>query len=46
MDKVKKGFALLLALAGVAILMGWDKALESWALDHLPDAWLRLNSAI
>jgi cytochrome c biogenesis protein CcdA len=46
MDKVKKGFALLLALAGVAILMGWDKALESWALDHLPDAWLRLSNAI
>lgn len=46
MDRVKKGFAVLLALAGVAILMGWDKALEAWALDHLPDAWLRLSNAI
>lgn len=46
MDRVKKGFALLLGLAGLAILLGWDKQLEAWALDHLPDAWLRLSNAI
>ena len=46
MDRIKKGFAVLLGLAGVAILMGWDKLLEAWALDHLPDAWLRLSNAI
>ena len=46
MDGVKKGFGALLGLAGVAILMGWDKALEIWALDHLPDAWLRLSSML
>ncbi len=45
-DHVKKGFAVLLGLAGVAILMGWDKALEAWALDHLPEAWVRWSSAI
>jgi cytochrome c-type biogenesis protein len=46
MDKVKKGFAALLALAGVGILLGWDKALETWALDHLPDGLLRLSNTI
>ena len=46
MDRIKKGFAVLLGLAGLAILLGWDKQLEAWALDHLPDAWLRLSNAI
>ena len=46
MDRIKKGFAVLLGLAGLAILLGWDKQLESWALDHLPDAWLRLSNAL
>ena len=46
MDGVKKGFGALLGLAGVAILMGWDKALEAWALDHLPEAWTGLSSMI
>jgi cytochrome c-type biogenesis protein len=45
-DRTKKGFAVLLGLAGVAILLGWDKQLEGLALDHLPDAWLRLSNAI
>jgi len=36
----------LLGLAGVAILMGWDKALEAWVLDHLPEAWTGLSSMI
>jgi cytochrome c-type biogenesis protein len=43
---IKKGFGLLLGLAGVAILMGWDKQLEAWVVDVLPDAWLRLTTAI
>jgi len=46
MDGVKKGFGALLGLAGVAILMGWDKALEGWVLDHLPEAWTGLSSMI
>lgn len=46
MEAVKKGFGALLGLAGVGILMGWDKVLEAWALDHLPEAWVRLSTAI
>ena len=45
-NDIKKGFGLLLGLAGVAILMGWDKQLEAWVVDVLPDAWLRLTTAI
>lgn len=46
MDGIKMGFAVLLGLAGLAILLGWDKQLEAWALDHLPDAWQRWSTAI
>lgn len=45
-DRIKKGFGALLGLAGVAILTGWDKQLEAWALDHLPDAWMHWSTAI
>jgi len=30
---------VLLVLIGLAILTGWDKALETWAVEHAPD-WL------
>jgi len=46
MDGVKKGFGLLLGVAGVGIVLGWDKALEAWVLNHLPDAWVQLSTAI
>jgi cytochrome c-type biogenesis protein len=45
-EGVKKGFGALLGLAGVAILMGWDKLLEAWVVGFLPEAWLRLSTAI
>lgn len=33
----KQALGLLLALLGVAVLTGWDKQLEAWALPLLPD---------
>jgi cytochrome c biogenesis protein CcdA len=40
-DALKKSFAALIFLTGLAILTGADKWLESQVLDHFPDAWLR-----
>lgn len=41
--RLKQIFALLVIAAGVAILTGLDKWLESQILSFLPDAWLRLT---
>ncbi|MBS0445823.1 MAG: cytochrome c biogenesis protein CcdA [Proteobacteria bacterium] len=35
---------ILFVLLGVAILTGWDKHLEAWALDHSPDWLTRLTT--
>ena len=43
-DALKKGFAALIFLTGLAILTGADKWLETRVLDHLPDMWLRLTT--
>lgn len=43
-EAVKKGFGLLIGLAGVAILSGADKWLEAQILNHLPDTWVRLTT--
>jgi cytochrome c-type biogenesis protein len=43
---IKKGFALLLALVGVAILTDGDKWLEARVLEWLPDAWTHLSIRI
>lgn len=40
-DRIKKGFGLLILLAGLAVLLGWDKQLEAAVLNLLPDAWVR-----
>ena len=40
-ERVKKGFGLLILLAGLAVLMGWDKQLEAAVLDLLPEGWVR-----
>jgi cytochrome c-type biogenesis protein len=45
-DRLKKGFAVLLGLMGVAILTGADKWLEAQVNGWLPDSWLGLTVAI
>lgn len=46
MDRVKKVFALLIGLMGLAIVFGWDKRLEATVNTLLPDWWLRLATGI
>ena len=43
---VKKTFAVLLGLTGVAVLTGADKLLEAFVLDYLPDSWIGLTILI
>ena len=45
-EHVRRGFALLLGLVGVAILTGGDKWLEAQVLRVLPDAWVNLTVGI
>jgi cytochrome c biogenesis protein CcdA len=45
-DRIKKGFAIVLGLMGLAILTGADKWLEARANGLLPDAWLNLTVGI
>jgi cytochrome c biogenesis protein CcdA len=45
-ERVRRGFALLLGLVGVAILTGGDKWLEAQVLRVLPDAWVNLTVGI
>jgi cytochrome c-type biogenesis protein len=45
-EGVRRGFALLMALVGIAILTGGDKWLEAQVLRHLPDAWVNLTVGI
>ena len=41
-QRLRHAFALLLALLGLAILMGWDKRLEAWLLPWLPGTLFNL----
>ena len=43
-DKLKKGFAALLALMGLAILTGYDKVVEAAVVRALPDWWVQLTT--
>ena len=43
LEHLRRGFALLLGLVGVAILSGGDKWLEAQVLSMLPDAWVVLT---
>jgi cytochrome c-type biogenesis protein len=45
-EQVRRGFAVLLALVGVAILTGVDKWVEAQVLKILPDGWVNLTVAI
>lgn len=45
-DGIKKGFAVVLGLMGLAILTGGDKWLEARVNNLLPDAWLNLAVGI
>ncbi len=45
-DGVRRGFALLIGLVGLAILTGGDKWLEAQVLNLLPDAWVNLTVGI
>jgi cytochrome c biogenesis protein CcdA len=43
-DRLKKGFGLVIALTGLAILTGLDKRLEAWVLSVMPEVWLRMTT--
>ena len=43
-DQLKKVFAALILLTGLAILTGTDKWLEAQVLERLPDTWLSLTT--
>jgi cytochrome c biogenesis protein CcdA len=45
-ERVRKGFALLLGFMGVAILTGADKWLEARVLRWLPEGWVNLTVGI
>jgi cytochrome c biogenesis protein CcdA len=42
--RLKQGFAVLLGGMGVAILTGFDKVVEAWVLQVLPQGWLNLTT--
>ncbi|HSW27437.1 MAG TPA: sulfite exporter TauE/SafE family protein, partial [Burkholderiaceae bacterium] len=42
-ERVRRGFAVLLGLMGLAVLTGSDKWLEARVLRWLPDAWVNLT---
>lgn len=44
-EVLRRGFALLLGLMGVAILAGLDKQIEAAVLRWLPDVWVNLSVA-
>jgi cytochrome c-type biogenesis protein len=45
-ERVRKGFAVLLGLMGLAILTGADKWLEARVLQWLPESWINLTIGI
>ncbi len=44
MDRVKRGFGVLVLLLGVAILLGGDKWLEARLLQVMPQGWIDLTT--
>ena len=45
-EQVRRGFAALLGLMGIAILTGADKWLEARVLQWLPESWINLTIGI
>lgn len=45
-EPLRRGFAVLLGVSGVAILSGLDKWLEARVLDRLPAGWVALTTAL
>lgn len=43
-SELRHGFAVLIALMGLAVLTGLDRRLEAFLIEILPDAWLALTS--
>jgi hypothetical protein len=44
MERVKRGFGILVLLLGLAILMGGDKWLEAQLVRVLPQGWIDLTT--
>lgn len=44
MDRVKRGFGVLVLLLGLAILMGGDKWLEAQLIRVMPQGWIELTT--
>lgn len=44
MDRVKRGFGVLVLLLGMAILVGGDKWLEAMLVEVLPQSWIDLTT--
>lgn len=44
MDRVKRGFGVLLLALGLGILTGADKRLEAWLIQWMPAAWIDLTT--
>lgn len=40
----KKGMGVLMLAVAIMILTGWDKTLESYLLEHLPESWTELSA--
>jgi len=44
MERVRRGFGVLVLLLGTGILLGADKALEAWLLRVMPQGWIDLTT--
>jgi cytochrome c-type biogenesis protein len=45
-SKLKLGMAVLFILLGLSVLLGFDKAVEAFVLDLLPESWINLTTRI
>jgi cytochrome c-type biogenesis protein len=43
-DRIKTVFGVLIIALGIAILLGYDKALEAYIVSLMPDAWVDLTT--
>jgi hypothetical protein len=45
-DTIRRGFAVILGVMGIAVLTGGDKWLEAQVLGVLPESWINLTVGI